>query len=93
MKLLEYDSFVELQMWMNRFWVRFTSLCALEMVVMHRLQYTWNEFVAPQIHFISSHLSPYITPLKRDIRVMWKALKTGDMKKIEHSGNWIGISS
>ncbi|KAK8800486.1 hypothetical protein WA171_005117 [Blastocystis sp. BT1] len=73
MKLLEYDSFVELQMWVNRVWVKFTSL----------LQYCWNEFFAPQIHFLSKHLSP----LKKDSRALWKAIKTRDMQKIERIWN------
>ena len=81
MKLLEYDSFVELQMWVNRVWVKFTSLFVLKRVVMHRLQYCWNEFFAPQIHFLSKHLSP----LKKDSRALWKAIKTRDMQKIDRS--------
>ena len=48
---------------------------------MHRLQYCWNEFIAPQIHFLSKHLSP----LKKDSRALWKAIKTRDMQKIERS--------
>ena len=93
MKLLEYDSFVELQMWVNRLWVKFTSLFVLKRVVMHRLQYCWNEFFAPQIHFISKHLTPYLSPVKKDIRMLWKAIKTGDMQKIERSRYCMCISS
>lgn len=52
---------------------------------MYRTQYCWNEFFAPLIHLVSKTLSPYLSPVKKDIKMLWKAFKTGDMQKIERS--------